>query len=166
MAATSPFVWGVKEGLIQGVKDGLLGMAWDTGSFLFQMNPVTRVVGYWFTGRDVGADEEAFIAKVGLGTWEALKKAPETVERLAELKLEMEQFLFAEGAAALTALINNDRTYLDSRAQKLSPLAQQALDTARTAITEIGIYLIDHTNAETFGKIVGQVIMRFWKTPL
>jgi hypothetical protein len=70
----------------------------------------------------------------------------------------MEQFLFAEGAAALTALINNDRTYLDSRAQKLSPLAQEALDTARTAITEIGIYLIDHTNAETFGKIVGQVI--------
>jgi len=152
------FATGVREGLIQGVKDGLLGMAWSTSSFLFQINPVSRGVGYLLTGGDIGADEEAMLLRFSGATWEAIKKAPETIARLAEVKQEVEQFLFAEGARALTALIEGDRSYLDSRMNKLSPLAQEALDLARTAVTEIGIFLVDHMDAKSLGKLVGQVI--------
>ena len=84
------------------------------------------------------------------------RRAPETLVRLAELKIEIQRQL-VQNAPLVAALINGDAKDFDARIKHLSPTAQ-GRSTARTLLVELGHELVDHITPRDLGNIVGQVL--------
>ena len=154
-----PAYWeGIKSGFGDGVRDGLGGMAYDAGSFAFQLNPLTRVGGLILTGEDVGKEEEAALRAFEQSTKQAIKNAPHVAAQVALDVAQVRAFVNSEGNDLLDALARGDQTYIARRVADASPLIQETMETAQSIMTEIGIFLVDHTDAETAGYIVGQIL--------
>jgi hypothetical protein len=157
---------GVLEGLWQGVNDGLPGMvvgavkfAARATSFMIQLHPATRLASKLITGHDCGADEQAAVMKFGKDSWEIIKKSPEVAAKAVELAKEINQFIVGQEADFVKSLVDGSLDdYFESKIARLSPLAQEAISTARLIAVELAHAGLDNLDAKAFGKIVGQVI--------
>ncbi|MDZ4851858.1 MAG: hypothetical protein SGI77_21425, partial [Pirellulaceae bacterium] len=155
------FATGVYHGFIDGVQDGLLGMAvkggvyvvnhfgelaYGAGKFAYhatQLRPEIRYPVKWVTGYDIGANEEAVILK-------SLQPVLEVVtEIISVYEKSRDDFI--------RAILTNDRAYFDELTGKLSFAAVETLHVARLILSEVGKAILDST-PEQAGKLIGLLL--------
>jgi hypothetical protein len=150
------FSLGVVQGFGQGIAEGIPGMAvgglWWAAKRQFRkaIDPAT-----------VMREDVEFYVKISRPIAEGVVNLPFAIINAKAMAGDVQDLLQREGTDIGQALLSGDRDALEAKIAQLSPLAQEALQTAQIVVAELGHYLIDNVDAKTLGKIVGQVVYEF-----
>ncbi|MEM9645846.1 MAG: polymorphic toxin-type HINT domain-containing protein, partial [Planctomycetota bacterium] len=183
----SDFGIGLKDGFVDGVKNGLGGMLVDGVYYVFtdgvgdaidagvyvaktgyktvyhglQLNPAVRYVGSWWMGYDIGANEERavreFADKATTTTLRAAAWTKENLEYAADVLGEVQGLIKEGGDVLLNALLTGDTEQLEAILGSLHSKSS-ALSREALHLTRLALIEVGHAIIDMDAKQAGYIV--------
>jgi hypothetical protein len=181
------FFTGVKDGFVDGVKNGLGGMLVDGVYYVFtdglgdaidagvyvaktgvsavyhglQLHPAVRYVGTWWKGYDIGANEEQAVREfAGKATVTAVRAAVWTKQNLeyaAEVLTQVQAQINEGGQVLLEALMTGDTEKLDAVLDSLNSKGS-VISREAMHLVRLAMVEIGHAMVEMEQKQAGYIV--------
>jgi hypothetical protein len=178
----SNFLKGIKDGFVDGVKDGLGGQLWKLAATLastntqvvlgikaihfslqaVQLDPTVRFVGSKVMGYDIGADEEKYLREKinDVANW-----TQKQIDFAMKMLGEAQEFMSALDQSIITPLLSGDVEALKASIHNLSPVIQDGLLLAQMVLIDFAELLLE-LDEHAYGYIIGAIVYEAIETAI